>query len=132
MEKIYDDIYLIPMEIPFKATPLLSLYYLDGDKPALIDTGLGDPLSVEFISSELKGIGRSLENLSIIINTHEHTEHFAGNKKLKSASGATIIASSTAAPFIENYHGYMLKIREKLNQRNPGVYTFLERMIIYA
>lgn len=114
MKKIFENIYVFTIDLPFPATPELSVYYLEGEEPALIDTGLGDPRSMNVISSELNEIGRSLGDVSVIINTHEHIEHFGGNQKIKNASDAYTIASSRAAPIIENYHQHILNIKKNL------------------
>ncbi|MGQ9720321.1 MAG: MBL fold metallo-hydrolase [Candidatus Jordarchaeum sp.] len=114
MRRILDDIHMFTLRLPFPATPELSVYYLEGGEPALIDTGLGDLGSMNIISSELHEIGRSLEDIAVIINTHEHIEHFGGNKKIKDASKAYAIASHKAAPIIENYHQHILDIKRNL------------------
>lgn len=103
IKKICDDIYLISLPLPFSAVKQLSIYFIDGSNPALIDTGLGDAESINSISDLLKKINRNIADISYIINTHEHIEHFSGNKKVKQACGGCTIASSIAAVFIENF-----------------------------
>ncbi len=114
MKRILDDIYMFTLDLPFPVTPELSVYYLEGEEPTLIDTGLGDLRSMNVISSELNERGRSLSDISVIINTHEHVEHFGGDQKIKNASGAYVIASSKAAPIIEHYHQHILDIKNSL------------------
>jgi glyoxylase-like metal-dependent hydrolase (beta-lactamase superfamily II) len=105
---------MFALDLPFPATPTLSVYFLGGGEPAIIDTGLGDPKSMSVISQELNEISRGLGDVSVIINTHEHVEHFGGNQKIKNASEAYVIASSKAAPTIESYHQYILSIKDNL------------------
>jgi len=114
LKKILGDIYMFTLDLPFPATPTLSVYFLEGGEPAIIDTGLGDPRSMSVISSELNEISRGFGDVSVIINTHEHIEHFGGNQKIKDASGAYVIASSEAALIIENYHRHILGIKKSL------------------
>ncbi len=118
MKKITDGIYTFTLKLPFPATPELSLYYLDDDVPALIDTGLGDNDSMARIASELGEIHRAAHDLRLIINTHEHIEHFGGNRKVKEASGAIAAASEAAAPYIEHFQEFILKLRERYVESN--------------
>lgn len=53
MKSIADDIYSITLRMPLPGIPLLMMYFLGSEKPALIDTAF-----VDFISSELKEEGR--------------------------------------------------------------------------
>ncbi|MEM2146851.1 MAG: MBL fold metallo-hydrolase [Candidatus Jordarchaeaceae archaeon] len=137
MKKVLDDVYLFTLDLPFAATPTLNVYFLEGKKPTIIDTGLGDPNSMSIISNELKKINRRLGDISMIINTHEHVEHFGGNKKIKDSSGACAIASIEAGRIIENYHQYILDLKKSLLnseletniKRNIGMYIEFNLLI---
>ncbi|MEM2984093.1 MAG: MBL fold metallo-hydrolase [Candidatus Jordarchaeaceae archaeon] len=129
MKEIFKDIYVFTLKLPFPATPELNVYFLEGEEPAIIDTGLGDPWSMNVIASELGEIGRSLKDVSIIINTHEHVEHFGGNQKIKNASEAIAIASHKAAAIIENYHQHILSIKNNLrySEFEPKIREMIDR-----
>lgn len=114
MKKILDDIYMFTLDLPFPNTPTLNVYFLEGEKPTIIDTGMGDPKSMSVISSELDEINRGMGDVSVIVSTHEHIEHFGGNQKIKDASGAQVIASPEASRIIENYHQYILSLKKSL------------------
>ncbi|MHA1209303.1 MAG: MBL fold metallo-hydrolase [Candidatus Freyarchaeota archaeon] len=115
MKRVLGNIYVFTLSLPFPATPELSVYYLDEGEPAVIDTGLGDQRSMRIFSSELREIGRDLRDVEVIINSHEHVEHFGGNRKIKEASGACVVASHKAAPAIENYHQHILSLKKNLS-----------------
>ncbi len=119
MKKIADGIYAITVKLPFPATPELSVYFLDGATPALVDTGLGDDASIETMDSALAGVGRGLKGVSVIVNTHEHIEHFGGNRRIKDISAATAVAAESAAPYIEHFHDFIAGLREK-QERSPS------------
>lgn len=131
MKEILDDLYVFTLDLPFAATPTLNVYFLEGEKPTIIDTGLGDPNSMGIISQELRKINRGLEDVSVIINTHEHVEHFGGNKKIKDASGAYTIASREAGRIIENYHQYILGLKKSLlsSELEPNIKGNIVRYI---
>jgi len=115
MEHITDNIYLIAIPLPFPVTPELSMYYIDGEQPALVDTGLGDPSSMKVLTAALEEENRSLTDIRVLLITHEHIEHFGGNKKIKEASSAFSVASTRAADSIENYHHYLRNIKENVD-----------------
>lgn len=98
--QITDKIYRIKTNMPFSPpTPDVSMYVIKGDdKTAIIDTGVGDKAS---ISAAKKLIGE-VGGLDLIINTHEHFDHFAGNVKIKGFSNAKVAAHEYAASVIEN------------------------------
>ncbi len=121
MKKICDHIYSFILPLPFAATPKINLYYIDGKMPVLIDTGLGDFKSIETISQKLKEINKSIKDISIIINTHEHIEHFGGDKKLREISGAKVISSSIAAPIIENSQKINRHLKNYLKHFEPDL-----------
>jgi glyoxylase-like metal-dependent hydrolase (beta-lactamase superfamily II) len=102
LHKIFEDIYSFMIPLPFRDTKTLYLYYIDGNKPALIDTGLGTPDSIDLISKNLHRINKRIKDIATFINTHEHVEHYGGDRKLREISGGSVLASYLSAPFIEN------------------------------
>ena len=68
----------------------------------LIDSGDGTDPSMEELSAKLKDLGIELQDISMIINTHEHIEHFGGNSAIKDISGARILSHRLAVPLIED------------------------------
>jgi glyoxylase-like metal-dependent hydrolase (beta-lactamase superfamily II) len=129
MKEIFEDIYMFTLKLPFPATPELNVYFLEGEEPAIIDTGLGDAWSMKVIVSELEEIGRNLKDISLIINTHEHVEHFGGNRKIKDTSKAVVITSHKAAAIIENYHQHILSIKNSLlySEFEPKIKEMMDR-----
>jgi glyoxylase-like metal-dependent hydrolase (beta-lactamase superfamily II) len=129
LKKICDHIYSFILPLPFPTTPKLNIYYIDGERPALIDTGLGDLKSIEIIVSKLKEIKKDIKDISIIINTHEHIEHFGGDRKLREISGAKVTASSVAAPIIENSQKINRHLKNYLSHFEPELASELKNSI---
>ncbi len=121
MKKICDHIYSFILPLPFATTPKLNIYYIDGKRPALIDTGLGDLHSIEIIKTKLKEIKKDIKDISIIVNTHEHIEHFGGDRKLREISGGKVTASSIAAPIIENSQKINRHLKNYLSHFEPDL-----------
>lgn len=131
MKKNFKDIYSLTLPLPFSTTPKLNIYYIDGTKPALIDSGLGDLKSIELISSKLNRIGKNIKDISTIVNTHEHIEHFGGDRKIQEISGASVAASSIAAPIIENSQKINRQLKNYLKHFEPELADELNYSIDY-
>ncbi|WXG44817.1 MAG: MBL fold metallo-hydrolase [Promethearchaeati archaeon SRVP18_Atabeyarchaeia-1] len=100
--QVSESVYDIELKLPFQDTPILNVYVIDGGSCSIvIDTGMGDAVSNQFLIREIEKLGIRRKAISYIINTHEHIEHFSGNYALTEATGARIIAHSIAAEYIE-------------------------------
>jgi glyoxylase-like metal-dependent hydrolase (beta-lactamase superfamily II) len=85
----------------------VNVFLLEGDELVMIDSGDGTNSSMKKLSDELETLGFELNEISMIINTHEHIEHFGGNATIKDVSGARILAHKLAAPLIEDMRKQM-------------------------
>jgi len=85
----------------------VNVFLLDGDELVLIDSGDGTASSIKELSDKLKKIGIKLNDISMIINTHEHIEHFGGNAAIKDISGAKILVHRLAVPLIEDMNNQL-------------------------
>ncbi len=116
MEKIVEGIYRLKINLPFTWTPEMNLYLIMGDEVVLIDTGPGDPKSFQAICDFLGSLGLKLSDVSRILNTHEHVEHFAGDEIIKKNSGAQVSAHKKAANIIQNFSRYVSELFTTLKE----------------
>ena len=63
-----------------------------------------DPLDVDLIMRVAIGLGKEI---ACIVNTHEHWDHIAGNKKLKKLTGAKLFAHEDSGDKIEGVDRYL-------------------------
>jgi hydroxyacylglutathione hydrolase len=69
-----------------------------GDEPVLVDTGYGSDLArTEELLAE-SGIGPA--DLSLLVNTHHHSDHVGGNAGLQGAHGAPVAAHRWEAQMV--------------------------------
>ena len=75
-------------------------YLLTGDRICLIDTGVSStsPLLLGY----LKEIGRSPDEIALVLLTHAHPDHIGGCLAVQKASSASFYAHSADKPWIEN------------------------------
>ncbi len=100
--QVYESVDRIELKLPFQDTPILNVYVIsDGSSATVIDTGMGDGTSNMLLLRGIEKLGLRKKDVSIIINTHEHIEHFSGNHDLVEATGARIVAHSIAKEYIE-------------------------------
>ena len=108
--------------------PIIAWYIEGSNKKILVDTGGGDPAKVhprylpyqrgkdQMIENALNRIGVSCEDVDIVIATHLHWDHSAGNDLFPRAE---IIVQEeelkyARSPFPANAHGYIRRIVEEV------------------
>jgi len=99
--KITENINLIDIHTTWSRRNF-NVYFIDDEKSCLIDTGVGDETSIKTIQRALNDLHRQIKGISLIINTHSHTDHVGGDAKLQMLSGARIAAHPKAIPAIED------------------------------
>jgi glyoxylase-like metal-dependent hydrolase (beta-lactamase superfamily II) len=96
-----------PVRIPFKlpvnserSTDRVVMGYLIlGDRVCLVDAG---PAGAEQrIVHALSGLGRSVADISLVINTHEHPDHIGGNSFFNEAAHPIFACHAEAVRWIE-------------------------------
>lgn len=105
-------------------------YLILGDKLALIDSGISS--SGKKILSYIESIGYDAKDLSFVINTHGHIDHFSGNAEIKNASNAKILAHKLDVPWIEDVHKYFDEVYTSYKQYIPdweGVKSWFDSRI---
>jgi glyoxylase-like metal-dependent hydrolase (beta-lactamase superfamily II) len=78
--------------------------YLIEDRPlTLVDTGPNSGKSLDELQRQLAEAGRSIEEIELIVITHQHIDHLGLVEIIASRSGADVAAIDVVAPFVESY-----------------------------
>jgi glyoxylase-like metal-dependent hydrolase (beta-lactamase superfamily II) len=78
--------------------------YLIEDRPlTLVDTGPNSGKALDELQRQLDAAGHAIEDLELVVITHQHLDHLGLVEILASRSGAEVAAIDVAVPFIENY-----------------------------
>ena len=93
-------VHRIQLEPSLPVMQAVNAFLVEGERPVLIDSGYEE--SVGQLSTKMEEIGFELSEISMIINTHEHIDHFGGNAIIKETAGARIAAHEIAIPLIED------------------------------
>ncbi|MFO8100921.1 MAG: MBL fold metallo-hydrolase [Dehalococcoidia bacterium] len=110
-DEIIPGVYRLRLPLPF--TPLgeapigqavgeVNIYLINGDNGWLqIDAGWNDPQTLEAYMKGLGEIGIYPENVSYIVVTHVHLDHFGLAGKLKEISGANLFLHQADRYFLD-------------------------------
>ena len=96
----------ITVPTPFRVGPV-NCYLLDGDPLTLIDVGPNDPASLEALEAGLAEQNFRVEDLELIVLTHQHYDHVGLAGPLRDRSGATVAAHELLAGFIADFEAAM-------------------------
>jgi glyoxylase-like metal-dependent hydrolase (beta-lactamase superfamily II) len=78
--------------------------YLISDEPlTLVDTGPNSGKSLDELQHQLEAAGRAIEEIELIVITHQHIDHLGLVEIIASRSGAEVAAIDVVAPFVESY-----------------------------
>ncbi len=102
-KKIEDSLYKIKTERPSCTSYLI----VDDNKNILIDPGLYS--KYDLLEKELNDIGISSDDIDIVLNTHEHSDHMGANKYFQNKS--LIMAHRYAVTKIQNADEELLHCR---------------------
>ena len=78
--------------------------YLIADEPlTLVDTGPNSGKSLDELQHQLDQAGYGIEQIELVVITHQHIDHLGLVEIVAAHSGAEVAAIDVAVPFIESY-----------------------------
>ena len=95
-------IHRITIPTPF-AVGRVNVYLIEDDPLTLVDAGPNSGTSFDELTNGLAALGRSLEDIELVILTHQHIDHLGLVSLVAERSGAEVAAIDAAVPFVENY-----------------------------
>jgi glyoxylase-like metal-dependent hydrolase (beta-lactamase superfamily II) len=95
-------IHCMPVSTPFAVGPV-NTYLLDDDPLTLIDAGPNSGRSLEELNAGLGARGHSIDDLDLIVVTHQHIDHLGLVEIVAEHSGAEVAALGLAAERLANF-----------------------------
>jgi glyoxylase-like metal-dependent hydrolase (beta-lactamase superfamily II) len=95
-------IHRLAIPTPF-AVGRVNVYLIDDDPLTLVDSGPNSGSSLDELERQLAALGRRIEDLELILITHQHIDHIGLVEILRSRSGAEVAAIDRLVPFVEGY-----------------------------
>lgn len=95
-------IHRLPIPTPF-AVGKVNCYLIEDDPLTLIDGGPNYGTALDVLSESLGAHGHTIEDIGLILLTHNHTDHLGLAQILVEHSGAEVAALGIAAERLANY-----------------------------
>ena len=97
-----DRIHRLAIPTPF-AVGRVNLYLIEDDPLTLVDAGPNSGRSLDELESQLDALGHRIDDIGLILVTHQHIDHIGLVGIVARRSRAEVAAIDRLAPFIENY-----------------------------
>jgi glyoxylase-like metal-dependent hydrolase (beta-lactamase superfamily II) len=95
-------IHRLAIPTPF-AVGRVNVYLIEDEPLTLVDAGPNSGTAFDELQRGLMGLGHPLENIELVILTHQHIDHLGLVSLVAGRSGADVAAIDVAVPFVENY-----------------------------
>jgi glyoxylase-like metal-dependent hydrolase (beta-lactamase superfamily II) len=99
-------IHRLEIPTPF-AVGRVNCYLIEDEPLTLIDTGPNSGKSLDELEQALAALGRSVEELELIVVTHQHMDHLGLVEILARRSGAELAALDLLAPYLADFRASM-------------------------
>jgi len=95
-------IHRLAIPTPF-AVGRVNTYLIEDDPLTLVDSGPNSGRALDELQQMLGDHGHSIDDIELVLVTHQHIDHIGLVDIIASHSGAEVAAIEAAVPFIENY-----------------------------
>jgi glyoxylase-like metal-dependent hydrolase (beta-lactamase superfamily II) len=95
-------IHRLAIPTPF-AVGRVNVYLIQDDPLTLVDAGPNSGTSFDELQRGIAGLGHALEDIELVILTHQHIDHLGLVSLVAARSGAEVAAIDTAVAFVENF-----------------------------
>src|SRR4051812_397685 len=96
----------ISLPSPF-AIGAVNAYLLEGEPLTLVDPGPNQEESLVALERGLADRGRRVEDLELILLTHQHHDHVGLARRVRERSGAAVAAIAPLATFLADFDASM-------------------------
>jgi glyoxylase-like metal-dependent hydrolase (beta-lactamase superfamily II) len=95
-------IHRLAIPTPF-AVGRVNVYLIEDEPLTLVDAGPNSGTSFDELQRGIGGLGHSLQDIGLVIVTHQHIDHLGLVSLVASHSGAEVAAIDVAIPFLANF-----------------------------
>jgi glyoxylase-like metal-dependent hydrolase (beta-lactamase superfamily II) len=117
MIEVTPGIYRMPLPLPVPHLSHINTYLVKGDEGCLlVDTGWNTPESFDSLKEQLAELGIEGKEISQIVVTHVHPDHYGLAGKIKPLFGASLLFHHLEKDFIETRYVNMEELIQELGQ----------------
>jgi glyoxylase-like metal-dependent hydrolase (beta-lactamase superfamily II) len=95
-------IHRLAIPTPF-AVGRVNVYLIEDEPLTLVDAGPNSGTSFDELQRGIAGLGHSLEDIELVIVTHQHIDHLGLVSLVAAHSGAEVAAIDVAVPYMANF-----------------------------
>ena len=95
-------VHLLSIPTPF-AVGRVNCYLVEGDPLTLIDAGPRSEQAMAALEDAIRATGHSIEEIGLVVATHEHIDHIGNIKAVALRSGAAVAALDKAVDRLANF-----------------------------
>jgi glyoxylase-like metal-dependent hydrolase (beta-lactamase superfamily II) len=95
-------VHRLELPTPFRVGPV-SLWLLEGDPLTLVDAGPRADDARAALDDGLARLGRRVEDLELVVLTHQHHDHVGLAEEIRARSGARVAATPALARYLAGY-----------------------------
>ena len=81
----------------------VNVYLLEDEPLTLVDSGPNSGKALDELERQLEALGHRIEELQLVIITHQHIDHLGLVDIVANRSGAEVAALDLLVPFVENF-----------------------------
>ena len=93
-------VHRLAIPTPF-AVGRVNVYLIEDEPLTLVDTGPNSGTSFDVLQRGIEGLGHALEEIELVVLTHQHIDHLGLVSLVAARSGADVAAIEAAVPFVE-------------------------------
>jgi glyoxylase-like metal-dependent hydrolase (beta-lactamase superfamily II) len=95
-------VHRLSIPTPF-AVGRVNTYLIEDEPLTLVDSGPNSGTSLTELERQVSGLGHRLEDIGLILITHQHIDHLGLVGIVAARSGAEVAGIEAMVPFVENY-----------------------------
>ena len=81
----------------------VNVYLLEDEPLTLVDSGPNSGKALDELERQLDALGRRIEDIELVIITHQHIDHLGLTDIVAKRAGAEVAALDLLVPFVENF-----------------------------
>ncbi|WP_026909382.1 MBL fold metallo-hydrolase [Patulibacter minatonensis] len=81
----------------------VNAWIVDDDPLVLVDAGIGDDGAIDALEAAFRAVGRRVEDLGLLLLTHQHTDHLGLAGEIVRRSGAELAGLAPLGPYLADF-----------------------------